>query len=413
MLLWIQEPGKPPRSMVATAGITIGRGAPNSVPLDDDAASAHHAELAFEGGALCIKDLGSSNGTRIVGGAKLARGESHPLAAGIEVQVGRTLVRVLHADDTEQTLRPAAAHDDATLRPAAPARTPDAAMPRPVAQPAPLEDATVRPVAAPARAAAPTVAPAPAQAAAAPKPAAAPARPQPAPMPQESFEGTLYVGPGGTGEAAMAAALAALKPRLACVVKKNGQSIAVTRLPAVIGRALAGDVTLALEDEGVSSRHAQLGFDGVSFQLEDLGGRNGTFVGALRLTKGAGVVDLPCDQHVKIGTVDAFFVREARMGETPPPSQHYAAALDVLAQDAATPKDKLREARARLQAGGHPGEHLIVANAIGVAQWCAALEQARLRGILRQGGSKSSPLVWVLAVALLATLAVLGWMLSR
>jgi hypothetical protein len=268
-------------------------------------------------------------------------------------------------------------------------------------------------MAAPAQAAAPTATPAAAQAAPAPGAATAPARPQPAAPQPESFEGTLYVGPGGTGEAATAAALAALKPRLACVVKKNGQSIPVTRLPAVIGRALAGDVALALEDEGVSSRHAQLGFDGVSFQLEDLGGRNGTFVGALRLTKGAGTVDLPCDQHVRIGTVDALFVREARMGETPPPSQHYAGALDVLAQDPSTPKDKLREARARLQEGGHPGEHLIVANAIGVAQWCAALEQARLRGILRQGGSKSSMLTWVLAAALLATLAVLGWMLSR
>lgn len=412
MLLWIQEPGKPPRSMVATPGVTIGRGAPNNVPLDDDAASSRHAELALEGGALCIKDLGSSNGTRVVGGAKLARGESHPLAPGLEVQVGRTLIRVLHADDTEQTLRPGSAPNDATLRPATPSAVPDAATVRPAAKSAPVEDATVRAAAAPSPSAAPTAAPAPAPTPA-PKPAAQPVKPQSAPMPEESFEGTLYVGPGGTGEAAMAAALAALKPRLACVVKKNGQSIPVPRMPAVIGRALGGDVALALEDEGVSSRHAQLGFDGLSFHLEDLGGRNGTFVGAMRLTKGAGVVDLPCDQHVKIGTVDALFVREARMGEAPPPSQHYSAALDVLAQDPSVPKDKLRDARARLQSGGHPGEHLIVANAIGVAQWCAALEQARLRGILRQGGSKSSPLVWALAAALLATLAVLGWMLSR
>jgi len=229
----------------------------------------------------------------------------------------------------------------------------------------------------------------------------------------ESFEGTLYVGPGGTGEAAAAAALAALKPRFACVVKKNGQSVPVTRVPAVIGRAAVGDVAVVLEDEGVSSRHAQLSFDGASFQLEDIGGRNGTFVGVVRLTKGGGSVDLPCDQRIKFGTVDALFVRAARMGEVPAPSQHYAAALDVLAADPSVPKDKLRDARSHLQGGGHPGEHLIVSNALSVEQWCGALEQARLRGILKQGGSKLSPLIWVLAVALAAALAGVGWLLLR
>ncbi|MFM7296349.1 MAG: FHA domain-containing protein, partial [Planctomycetota bacterium] len=144
----MQEPGKPPRSLKAAVGVTIGRGASNSVPLEDDAASVRHAEVVLEGETLCVRDLGSSNGTRVVGGVKLTRGASQPLRVGLELQIGRTVVRVLDETGSDLTLRPQAAAADATLRPS-PAPY-EAATMSPAPKPAAIDAMTLRPAPAPA-----------------------------------------------------------------------------------------------------------------------------------------------------------------------------------------------------------------------------------------------------------------------
>ena len=46
---------------------TIGRGADNTIVVDDPHVSAHHAELRFERGQWWLRDLDSSNGTRLNG----------------------------------------------------------------------------------------------------------------------------------------------------------------------------------------------------------------------------------------------------------------------------------------------------------------------------------------------------------
>lgn len=46
---------------------TIGRDADNAIVVDDPHVSAHHAELRFERGQWWLRDLDSSNGTRLNG----------------------------------------------------------------------------------------------------------------------------------------------------------------------------------------------------------------------------------------------------------------------------------------------------------------------------------------------------------
>ena len=408
MELIIQESGKPARRVEAVAGLSFGRASSNSCVLDDDSASSRHAQLVLLDGRLQLQDLGSSNGTRVVGGDKLGRDAVWPLRAGVSFQIGRTLITVAVSELEEGTLVPAGKEAATAVR--APVDAPTI-MPRAAAVvPAPGEDATMRPAPAPA----PVVqaAPAPVQ----PSPVQpAPQKPaQQKPITVDQFEGTLYVGNAAKDPAALQALLAALRPRLVCTVKKTGRVELIEQVPAVIGRTKTETAGIALEDEGVSSRHAQLGFDGATFYIEDLGGRNGTYVGATRLTASGGKSELKCDQHVRFGSVDALFVREARTGEALAPALHYAGALEQLQAEALVPKERLREARAKLDSGAHPGEHLILTGAVTVEQWCTALEQARLHGVLQRGTSqRRSPLVWILAAALVVALGALGYLLSQ
>ena len=403
MELIIQESGKPARRVEAVAGLSFGRASSNSCVLDDDSASSRHAQLVLLDGRLQLQDLGSSNGTRVVGGDKLGRDAVWPLRAGVSFQIGRTLITVAVSELEEGTLVPAGKEAATAVR--APVDAPTI-MPRAAAvAPSPGEDATMRPAPAPA----PVVQAAPAPVQPAPqKPA------QQKPITVDQFEGTLYVGNAAKDPAALQALLAALRPRLVCTVKKTGRVELIEQVPAVIGRTKADAAGIALEDEGVSSRHAQLGFDGATFYIEDLGGRNGTYVGATRLTANGGKSELKCDQHVRFGSVDALFVREARTGEALAPALHYAGALEQLQAESLVPKERLREARAKLDSGAHPGEHLILTGAVTVEQWCTALEQARLHGVLQRGTSqRRSPLVWILAAALVVALGALGYLLSQ
>jgi hypothetical protein len=46
---------------------TLGRAADNTIGLQNERVSAHHARLNFEGGQWVLEDLGSTNGTRVNG----------------------------------------------------------------------------------------------------------------------------------------------------------------------------------------------------------------------------------------------------------------------------------------------------------------------------------------------------------
>ncbi|MEL6760417.1 MAG: FHA domain-containing protein, partial [Myxococcota bacterium] len=76
------------RKEIALVGalLSIGRSERNTIVLDDDSVSKHHAEIALaKDGSFWLRDLGSSNGTVVNG--SLARSE-HRLREGDEVEIG-------------------------------------------------------------------------------------------------------------------------------------------------------------------------------------------------------------------------------------------------------------------------------------------------------------------------------------
>ena len=80
---WLEHRGgnfKGQRLALTRAVVTIGRGEDNDIWLDDDLASRHHTELAWDNGIVYITDCDSMNGVllngkRIRGSARIEQGE--------------------------------------------------------------------------------------------------------------------------------------------------------------------------------------------------------------------------------------------------------------------------------------------------------------------------------------------------
>jgi pSer/pThr/pTyr-binding forkhead associated (FHA) protein len=71
--------------------LTLGRGAPNDIRLDDDEfASSHHARIEPRRDGVWVEDIGSTNGT-YVNGTRLGRPQK--LAPGDIVRIGETDLR--------------------------------------------------------------------------------------------------------------------------------------------------------------------------------------------------------------------------------------------------------------------------------------------------------------------------------
>jgi len=71
--------------------LTVGRGAPNDIRLDDDEfASTHHARIEPRRDGVWVEDIGSTNGT-YVNGTRIQRAQR--LSSGDIVRVGETDLR--------------------------------------------------------------------------------------------------------------------------------------------------------------------------------------------------------------------------------------------------------------------------------------------------------------------------------
>ena len=94
----------PPHSLVITSGamqgmvialgtapITLGRSGDNTVVLEDDFASGHHARFVPSGGRWYVEDLGSTNGT-FIGEQRLT--SPVPVSPGTAVTVGHTTMEL-------------------------------------------------------------------------------------------------------------------------------------------------------------------------------------------------------------------------------------------------------------------------------------------------------------------------------
>jgi pSer/pThr/pTyr-binding forkhead associated (FHA) protein len=73
---------------------TLGRSSDNDVIVNDRLASRHHAQILIENDQIYLKDLGSSNGTKIMG-RKIQAGHPFPFSAGGFFSIGDTLLQVV------------------------------------------------------------------------------------------------------------------------------------------------------------------------------------------------------------------------------------------------------------------------------------------------------------------------------
>jgi two-component system, NtrC family, response regulator AtoC len=80
-LVLVEQDNVTAHSLPSPGQVLVGRGTEVDVALTDPGASAQHARIYVEGGAVTIEDLGSRNGT-VVRGQRLPQGERVPLALG-------------------------------------------------------------------------------------------------------------------------------------------------------------------------------------------------------------------------------------------------------------------------------------------------------------------------------------------
>ena len=83
---------------IGTQPLSVGSADDNRILVRDRAVSRYHCRVEPSGGALRIRDLGSTNGTWVDG----ARVERHELRLGSRVRVGRTVLRVVEHGLTER-----------------------------------------------------------------------------------------------------------------------------------------------------------------------------------------------------------------------------------------------------------------------------------------------------------------------
>ena len=68
--------------------LTIGRASNNIFPIDDVSVSSHHAQIAPSAGVFLLKDLGSTNGTK-VNGTELQPATEYTLKPGDKIRFGK------------------------------------------------------------------------------------------------------------------------------------------------------------------------------------------------------------------------------------------------------------------------------------------------------------------------------------
>lgn len=79
------------------AAIECGRAVQADVPLDDDAVSRRHAQIAWSGTAHVLRDLGSTNGTYV----NDRQVKEKLLADGDQIKIGRTIFKFLSGNNVE------------------------------------------------------------------------------------------------------------------------------------------------------------------------------------------------------------------------------------------------------------------------------------------------------------------------
>ena len=77
--------------------LIVGRKPPADIVIADSEVSSRHARIKPGGSSLLVADLGSTNGSTVDGGAKLAPDADTPLAPGQKLRVGPAIIEALAA----------------------------------------------------------------------------------------------------------------------------------------------------------------------------------------------------------------------------------------------------------------------------------------------------------------------------
>lgn len=83
--------------------ITLGRLPDNAIEISDPSVSSRHAVLTRQNGDYALKDIGSTNGTKL-NGRPIAEEEEHPLQDGDNIVFGH--IAVVYSSETPAEPRP-------------------------------------------------------------------------------------------------------------------------------------------------------------------------------------------------------------------------------------------------------------------------------------------------------------------
>lgn len=100
--------------------ITVGRSADNVISLDDASVSSHHAELTRTNDGYLLKDLGSTNGTRL--NRRAVTGEPETLKEGDRLRFGK--VEAIYESNHQKQTPPPPKEEAVAATPAASSRPP-------------------------------------------------------------------------------------------------------------------------------------------------------------------------------------------------------------------------------------------------------------------------------------------------
>lgn len=79
--------------------VTVGRESDNTIPITDGSMSGHHAEIVMESNQHKVRDLGSTNGTKVNG--KTLTDEPHTLEHGDNILFGQVAALYLEEEGGE------------------------------------------------------------------------------------------------------------------------------------------------------------------------------------------------------------------------------------------------------------------------------------------------------------------------
>ena len=195
----------------------------------------------------------------------------------------------------------------------------------------------------------------------------------------------------------IAPALPPTRPRLLVVQGGRCKTVEITASRVTLGRGNRSEVHI--EDPSVSSRHAELRWDGSRWMLRDLASSNGTRVGLHKVTRAR---PIESDEHLILGAVDLLFVEDREPEADPEP------VLAALESDGRLSRTQVRSAHLEWAAQkGRLGEILVRNGWLSPGQWHEAAADSAAGTVPRS----ISRVWWLIALALAG--AALAWALAR